>query len=437
MINKEWMSEYKKYYLYDELYNYLTKEEIKQKLNINDKNRKYYNNINMNKIYDEIIDNSDFLKKIYNKEPRIIDEKLIEIKEKIIGKKNNKEIKFYNEFVLVNSDIYKLIINKYKKDNECHDFIINCGKIIISLDNSKMCQILIGLLNIINDECDFIPDSLIDFEDNKEMKFHFEKLKNINLQIFIEQIKKNNYKLLDKDNIREIGIFYNLGKINNEIKMEQNKDDKEIKYLIKLFFAFDKLNYIIKEASKKLSSQQKYYLIYKEFKAYLNKCYDYDKIAEIINNNEKNKDLIKKNRELDNLQLESKEIDDLIKLIPEDIKNDIYNKDKKCDKSLFKTLIKHLNQENQEIYYCNECILINEQIEDILINLIETNFKFKKSVNCFIDFENRIFTFYKLKNNHIISVGKLNEEDIFETNIIMTLTENYYNSYYDKIIYSN
>ena len=28
----------------------------------------------------------------------------------------------------------------------------------------------------------------------------------------------------------------------------------------------------------------------------------------------------------------------------------------------------------------------------------------------------------------------MNEEDIFETNIIMTLTENYYNSYYDKII---
>ena len=166
-----------------------------------------------------------------------------------------------------------------------------------------MSQILIGLLNIKNDECNFIPESLIDFEDNKELKIHFEKLKNINLQIFIEQIKKNNYKLLDKDNIREIGIFYNLGKINNEIKMEQNKDDKEIKYLIKLFFAFDKLNYIIKEASKKLSSQQKYYLIYKEFKAYLNKCYDYDKIAEIINNNEKNKDLIKKNRELDNLRL--------------------------------------------------------------------------------------------------------------------------------------
>ena len=74
-------------------------------------------------------------------------------------------------------------------------------------------------------------------------------------------------------------------------------------------------------------------------------------------------------------------------------------------------MIKRLNQENQEIYYCNEYILINDKIEDILMNLIEPNFKFKKSVNCLIDFENKIFSFYKLKNNYLISVGKLNAED--------------------------
>ena len=146
LINNEWMSEYKKYYLYDELYNYLIKEEIKQKLNIYDKSKKHYNNINMNKIYYEILENPDFLKKIYNKEPKIIDENLIEIKEKIIENKNNKRIKYHDEFVLVNSDIYHLIINKYEKTNECHDYIINFGKVIISFDNSKLCQILIGSL---------------------------------------------------------------------------------------------------------------------------------------------------------------------------------------------------------------------------------------------------------------------------------------------------
>ena len=291
LINKEWMSEYKKYYLYDELYNHLIKEEIKQKLNINDKNRKYFSNININKIYDEILDNSDFLKKFFNKEPKMIDEKLIEVKEKILGKKNNKEIKYYDEFVLVNSDINKIIINKYKKANECHDFFINFGKSIISLNNNKICQILIGSLNLINDECNFIPDSLIDFEDNKELKFHLEKLKNINLQIFKEQIKRGNYKIFDKDNTREVGTLYNLDKMENEIHIVDNKEEEKItKYLIELYFAFDNLNFIIKDSSKKLSSEKEYYLVNKELRNYFNKCYNYDQIIKLINKYEKMKE---------------------------------------------------------------------------------------------------------------------------------------------------
>ena len=439
LINKEWMSEYKKYYLYDELYNHLIKEEIKQKLNINDKNRKYFSNININKIYDEILDNSDFLKKFFNKEPKMIDEKLIEVKEKILGKKNNKEIKYYDEFVLVNSDINKIIINKYKKANECHDFFINFGKSIISLNNNKICQILIGSLNLINDECNFIPDSLIDFEDNKELKFHFEKLKNINLQIFKEQIKNGNYKIFDKDNTREVGTLYNLDKMENEIHIVDNKEEEKItKYLIELYFAFDNLNFIIKDSSKKLSSEKEYYLVNKELRNYFNKCYNYDQIIKLINKYEKNEGIIKKNRDCYNMLLDENEINDLINTIPEEIKKDINNKDKTYDKSLFKSFIKNLKEENQTIYYYNECLLIDEKIKNILINLNEIRYKFSKKVNCFIDLENRIFVFYKLKNNLIISVGKLNEEDIFETNIIMTLKfENHYNNFYKKIIFNN
>ena len=77
LINKEWMDEFKKYYLYDELYNYLNKKEIKKKLEIdNDKrsiNKNNYNEINANKIFVEIKNNADFFKKYYEKEHKLID----------------------------------------------------------------------------------------------------------------------------------------------------------------------------------------------------------------------------------------------------------------------------------------------------------------------------------------------------------------------------
>ena len=84
LINKEWMWVYKKNYLYDELYNYLEKEEIKQKLEIHKESKNYFNNIKVDKIYDEIRNNSDFFKKYYSIEPLSIDEKLMKLKEKKI-----------------------------------------------------------------------------------------------------------------------------------------------------------------------------------------------------------------------------------------------------------------------------------------------------------------------------------------------------------------
>ena len=109
LINKEWMSEYKKYYLYDELYNYLEKEEMKKKLDLHHFNKSCYNESEQNiiKIYEEINNNAEFFKKYFNKVPKKIDKKLLDIKEVNSGikDKDNKEIKYYDEFVLLNSEL--------------------------------------------------------------------------------------------------------------------------------------------------------------------------------------------------------------------------------------------------------------------------------------------------------------------------------------------
>ena len=130
LISKEWISEYKKYYLYDELNNYLKKEEIKKKLEIDNgkKNRqiKNYNEMNVKKIYEEIKDNADFFKKYYNMEPKLINEKLIEPRLIDLFITNDKKIKYYEEFALINIDLKNsIIVNQYKKLFEDNEFIFN------------------------------------------------------------------------------------------------------------------------------------------------------------------------------------------------------------------------------------------------------------------------------------------------------------------------
>ena len=191
LVNKKWIMEYRKYYLYDELYNYLEKGEIKEKYQIHLKNNKNYNEENVQKLYDEIKLNANFFKKYYNREIKIIDESLIEIKEVSLGRIDNKEIKYYKDFVLINSDLYRLlIINKYKKRIPENEYLINMGKIIICLNYDTISQILISSLNIMNNECEIIPSAFINFVNKDKMYNHYEKLKHIDFQTFIKQIKE-------------------------------------------------------------------------------------------------------------------------------------------------------------------------------------------------------------------------------------------------------
>ena len=74
---------------------------------------------------------------------------------------NNKEIKYYDEFILINSELKTdIIVNKYKKVIYENDYIINQGKIIISLNYCLFYQILIGSLNDINN---FVSLAFINF----------------------------------------------------------------------------------------------------------------------------------------------------------------------------------------------------------------------------------------------------------------------------------
>ena len=409
MINKEWMDEYKEYYLYNELSTYLNKEEIKKRIKPHYKGKNCYNELEENviRIYDEIKDDEDLFKKYYNLSYKLIDANKLILKEKNLGKKdkNNKEIKYYDEFALINSELKsKLIINKYKKIEGESKFIINMATTIIFLDYYPLYQILICALD--EEKFTFKTLAFIQLENSQELNYQKSLLKSSDFKEFQQKIIKNNNKIYNAEHTREVGELYNVN--------ETPKKDI-IENLIELYLAFDNLNFYIKELDKTILSKENYYLINKEWINYLNSCYGYDQINNIINGNINNMNIIKKYRYSNEIVFDSNDIIDIKNQIPEETKICINNKDKKkYDINLFKSFEKNIKADNNVVFYYDNCILINDKIKNILSNINGINDKFDIDVNCFID-SSQIFILYKKKNklkeNYIMSIGKAEENN--------------------------
>ena len=80
--------------------------------------------------------------------------------------KENKEIKYYDEFVLINQEIKKdILVNKYRINNCENKFVINQQK-IICLNNHPLYQILIGSLN---EDNQFLLKTIVSFVDGNKL----------------------------------------------------------------------------------------------------------------------------------------------------------------------------------------------------------------------------------------------------------------------------
>ena len=283
-----------------------------------------------------------------------------------------------------------------------------------------------------DDKSNYKALSFIKFDDANILKNEAQKLKNIDLKTIQNQLKKNKNKIFDSLNTREVGELFVLDEKNNETSDSINLNMKEtpkkdiIDYLIELYISFDSLINYIKDSTKTFKNQENYYLINKQWINYLNICYDYGQIINAINSNEKARDIVKKYNSSIEIEFNSKDINDISSQIPDEIKNGIKNKDKKYDNNnLFKSFEKYIKEDNKEILYYDDCILINENIKNILVNITGIKDKFDIDVNCFIDY-NQIILLYKKKcksnENYLIIKGNLNKNNnIFKTNVIILL----------------
>jgi len=443
------MKEYKDFYLYNELV-----QEIQKILLSNNNIRN--NNTNKEEIIFNKLDN-EYLKKIEKNENKYI---LDEVKKAQVYLKEDKNKKLFypNNFEIINKRIYDMI--KLRKDNTSFNFrnkeyLINEGKIILKLDYADkkldIYEIIVGTID--KTDNNFISNYLYKYNKRNGMNAHYDylttrtftifKLNNIsqtNKKVLLEDINNNNNKE------KEIGIIYVFNEIN-EIKGEQNDN-----YPTQQFASKEENQIIKKESEKKLMLNQQiinqikfltgFYLFYKDiksqtiqpnssykeyekgymineklFKIY-SKLYYYNKLKDILNNDYKIKLAIEKYKNLYN-DVNIEEIsNELIKIIPKDLKEkyiNIFNEFNELLKNneLYSATLKRYN--HMELLFFDNCILVKENlIKLISIDDPEIQKKINNSKIEFVITDKKII----IQLNLILNVGFIDENYIFNPEII-------------------
>ena len=182
--------------------------------------------------------------------------------------------------------------------------------------------------------------------------------------------KYNEDGTIEKSNIikEETDIKYNNEKESYKTNIEINSNNimnNNIKFLTG-FYLFNKdiKNQIIESNFNKREYEKGYLINEKLFKIY-SKFYDYNKLKDILNNDNKIKLDIDKNKNLSNEENIEKISNELIKIIPKDLKEEYINRFNEFNEllknnELYYTTLKRYNY-MKFIFYDN-CILVKENL---------------------------------------------------------------------------
>ena len=423
LINQEYITKYKEHYSYDKIKKYLD-----DNINTIDKD-------DINNIYEKMA-KEEFFKDIEKKEKLGI--KNIK-KEGIdfIDVKN--KIKYKNNFIIVNEEIYKLIIKNIDNNDENAEYIINNGKIFIFVKEFENYQLIIHELIDINNKTfdnNFNLCILIKFNNSKDLDEFKDNILNINFLIFTQNLSKAENKLfLLKENSekKEIGEIYEINKtdIYNQIKDEKgNFVVKNLILLGEICINFEKIK--IQINSGNINNKEEYYIINSEFIKCLNQSYDYDGIVKKLKENEKFKKYVK--------ELEIKSNLDNSELIQQ-IFVDIFNNNQQSfikinnpgkidvpqNSEIYKMIQELKLQNNIGISFLNKFSIINSKIKEIFQNIfnLESEDKYMIPINCLKD-KNDIYIFYKLKETFLMNVGNFDTNLIYDTKILLEIDNKEY-----------
>ena len=287
LIERTWFDMYKKFYLYDDMFNIIKQNNLSFE-NIDEK--KYlFNNIF-----------KSFVSKNRGQNMVLFYNTLKEFP-KIINDKKNPNICFISEFALINKEIYDNLkkhmgdfnISSSLDDKE-FEYIIYDSKIIIKyIKEQENCyNLIIGNFN----HGVYIPESYISFETKQKLEEESLKIHDPSKKFLAQIFKDNNIKDITSDFLNENGCslykFYVFGyndlnevKYTNNIKHVENSTI-DLKNIVKFFIQLkNEYKDIIKKRDVDLKNKQEYYLINKNWIDKFKQIFCYDKFEKIMNDN--------------------------------------------------------------------------------------------------------------------------------------------------------
>ena len=277
LINEKYINKYKQFYEYIEI---IKKIDLNQDISIS----------NIENILKEInlIDKYKEKEKKYEqflKELNAIDYKVV-LDKYFLENEDEDCIYYPNNFIILNEEIYDEItkeditIRTNVKNVSKANYLINEDKIIIEYYIDINSILLIG--NINKESHIFHSELLLNYLNHDIIRIHFDILKNMTLKIFInnfcsEDLKyiysEYSHKLFENNKIGNIIIlddkYYktDLNKKNNDLYKtilllndSNNKEkNKHIKFLLRLYFHYEKINHKINQYFENDIKAEKYY----------------------------------------------------------------------------------------------------------------------------------------------------------------------------------
>ena len=414
LINSELLSEFKKLFLYD---------YIIQKINSQNKNKPGNEKI--------IFDNFFSLK--YNYYSTILKDNYNQIiNNDLFGKLNQKEIiinknefSFYDNLNIINEEIY-LFLNEFSRTNnkiiEAYKnfIIVNNGKIIFKHSNSKLKYILAYQKSGNNS---FEAEMIFHFLDDKFLDDYFLKLNEQRIDdIFPDKLIDLIYN--EKDEI--IGNLHLLKYYQNELQEKEYNYKKYLEILIMFYIENKKFMYLVENKIEEIGgiNEEVFFMLNTHWIDEFNYLFEYETIYKIFNYNEKfmlsNDDMKTKIDQISN------KISNDLQLYLNNLKEEIIF-EKLNNKNLYEITNYKFWLEETKIcsHFFSKCLILPQKFFELLIKrrLIIDEEKEKIMIKCLYG-DNRIFSLFNIKNEEIIEIGKINEYNIFKTEIIISNDKN-------------
>ena len=251
----------------------------------------------------------------------------------------------------------------------------------------------------------------------------------MNFQTFVNNTFSEDKKILYSENTKPkiitFGSIIELN-LNNNIQVKQNNLEakaiskeklNQILFLLNLHFLHERLNFKVNDSLKDHSFKEKYHLIKNDIITKFKEIYKYDELIKQLNSNEIRKlinEYKKQSLYIPENQL-NKLLETVVKMLDKSYINLIENISSKNELGLLDfQMEKKFYKNNPEIFYYEDCQLINEEMVKLIISsnqLIE-----KLKVNCNFGGKYAFLSFGK-----IINIGKLDNNFIFNTEIIIKL----------------